>query len=127
MIVGNLPQKVVLSLGLALSKETSVNPEKWSRRNPTAGHCFVVSYVIWEKYGGHLIRAILENGDTHYWNVLADGQEIDLTRDQYGDKFVVQSWERITNPESKLEGHPDTVRRLNLYRDRVNKIMETIV
>ena len=72
------------------SAETSSDSENWSPHNPAWGQCAVTAAVIQDFFGGDLMRGIVEinNGIqpvtvSHYWNRLANGQEVDLTREQF--------------------------------------------
>lgn len=59
-------------------------PEGWC---PLTGHCFVCSQIVRELYGGTLMTgSVTRMGrlETHYWNRLPDGTEVDLTGSQYG-------------------------------------------
>lgn len=83
-----VPGRTVLARALrrAWWASTSATPEEWSPNNPARGQCAVTALVVQDHYGGRLCRAIV-NGEAHYWNVLEDGTEIDLTKDQF-DKFA---------------------------------------
>jgi len=70
------------------NRETSSTPERWEEENPTLGHCAIVALLVQELFGGDLLRASLEGTEfdyarSHYWNLLEDGTEIDLTEDQF--------------------------------------------
>jgi len=78
------------------AKDTSFDQLNWSSDNPLFGHCTVVSLLTQDYFGGDLIRGSLEEiprfayMKSHYWNKLADGSEVDFTRDQFGGeiKFI---------------------------------------
>lgn len=56
---------------------------QWDEQNPALGQCAVTALFIQEKCGGQ----ILYNQDyDHYWNQLPDGNELDLTKDQFSFK-----------------------------------------
>lgn len=71
----------------AWSSETAAVDNDWSPTNPAAGHCDVSSLVLREIAGGDLKMAqVFRNGELsehHYWNILVDGTEVDLTRSQF--------------------------------------------
>ena len=53
---------------------------------PSRGQCAVTALVTQDWFGGDLLRAEYVDGaakGSHYWNRLPDGQEIDITRDQF--------------------------------------------
>lgn len=85
-------QKFKEILLLICDKETSAAPENWTKENPLLGHCAVVSLLAQDLFGGDLLRASLLETEfaymrSHYWNKLPDGQEIDFTASQFGDKY----------------------------------------
>jgi hypothetical protein len=48
-----------------------------------------------------LAEVLMPNGDRqgfHYWNLLPDGREIDLTRQQFDQEEAVQAGQRVTRP-----------------------------
>ncbi len=70
-----------------VSKNTSLSPA-WSEENPLFGQCAVVSTLAQIHFGGEMHRASLDGTvfadmRSHYWNVLADGTEIDFTAAQF--------------------------------------------
>ena len=74
-------------LPLICTKETSFDPDKWTLQNPLWGQCAVVALLVNEKFGGSFKRAFLDDtpfSGSHYWNVLPDGTERDLTIEQFG-------------------------------------------
>ncbi|KHL11116.1 hypothetical protein CLV56_2928 [Mumia flava] len=77
----------------------------WSPQNPARGQCITTVLVVHDFLGGELVRGEVHVGgqqvDYHWWNRLADGTEIDLTREQFGaDELVTgrQMVERPTGP-----------------------------
>lgn len=73
-------------------KETSASPDEWTPDNPALGQCVPSSLVVQDLLGGDLERlATVRNGsrETHYRNVLPDGEVVDVSRDQYpeGQEF----------------------------------------
>lgn len=71
----------------AWSEATAGSDGDWSPTNPSAGHCDVTSLVIRSHVGGDLkLSQVFRDGalsEHHYWNVLPDGTECDLTVDQF--------------------------------------------
>lgn len=73
-----------MAMMAAANKDTAHNPDKWETGNVAlAGHCAAVAHVVREKFGGDIVVGRV-NDETHYWNRLQDGTEVDLTSDQYG-------------------------------------------
>ena len=56
------------------------------------GQCAVTALVVQDFLGGELIRAFV-CGESHYWNRLPDGSELDLTADQFALYDLV--WRRF--------------------------------
>ena len=69
------------------SLDTSDDPDEWSPENAARGQCDITSLVIHDLLGGELLAAGVYLDDTrvesHMWNRLPSGLEIDLTRDQF--------------------------------------------
>ena len=69
------------------SLDTSDDPDEWSPENPARGQCDITSLVIHDLLGGELLAADVylddERVESHMWNRLASGVEIDLTRGQF--------------------------------------------
>jgi hypothetical protein len=82
-----------------------VDLEQWSPETPARGQCGVTALVVQELLGGDLLLAEVRHADgsrqgVHYWNRLAGGFELDLTRGQF------TAGERILAPEI-VERPPD--------------------
>ena len=64
-------------------------PKKWIKRNeanPMFGHCHTASACLQKIFGTKVIklyRALDDEGIYHWWAVDKEGQQIDLTSDQY--------------------------------------------
>ncbi|MDG4801019.1 hypothetical protein [Micromonospora sp. WMMD980] len=65
----------------------------WHPGNPARGQCGVTALVVQDLLGGDLVLGEVFVGDTkvgyHYWNRLPDGDEVDLTADQFHPGEVV--------------------------------------
>jgi hypothetical protein len=75
----------------------------WSRENPSRGQCAVTALVVHDLLGGELLMAEVLHADgtrqgVHYWNRLAGGMELDLTREQFLPGEVVQAPEVVAPP-----------------------------
>jgi hypothetical protein len=94
---------------------------RWNPANPSWGQCGVTAMVLHDLLGGELLRGeVTADGefcDYHWWNRLATGIEIDLTRDQFSPPHVISSGVPVTRTP------PTTWRRLRaeyeLLRTRV--------
>jgi hypothetical protein len=96
------------ALAMAWSREASADPACWTEANPAWGQCAVSALVVQDYLGGSILRG--EVGVTsHYWNLLPSGEEIDLTRDQFGSAVQIENVEPRTREH--VLSHPDTERR----------------
>jgi hypothetical protein len=59
----------------------------WSPANPSRGQCATTALVVHDHLGGSLMRGEVHvdgvRVDFHWWNVLPDGEQVDLTLDQF--------------------------------------------
>jgi hypothetical protein len=114
----------------AWSKDTSDDPEEWNESNPARGQCGVTAMVIHELFGGVLlISNVSRQGtatETHYWNRLPSGVEVDLTREQFqrGETFGEP---RIVDPATSRPPKADSLRRAQLLSSRVRERLATQV
>lgn len=85
------------------SKETCYpkSKDKWTPENPTFGQCAVTALVINDLFGGEIVSNPKYH---HYFNILEDGTEIDLTREQWKDVVI--------------EGHEPSTRDYILFSER---------
>jgi hypothetical protein len=103
-------------LETAWSKETSVDPSNWSAHNPAWGQCAVTALVVQDELGGELLRAVVQ-GESHYWNRLPTGEEVDFTRQQFTS--FPQDLEGLVRSREYLLSTDDTVRRYQKLRAAV--------
>jgi hypothetical protein len=77
--------------------------ENWHVENPARGQCGPTALVVNDLLGGDLMLAEVLWPDGrqqgfHYWNVLPDGREVDLTREQFRDGEVVGAGSPVVRP-----------------------------
>lgn len=74
-------------LRIAWKKATSSDPAGWTPENPAWGQCAVTACVVQDALGGDIVwaEATTPKGAkiSHYFNRLADGSVVDLTRGQF--------------------------------------------
>jgi hypothetical protein len=74
----------------------------WDPDNPARGQCGVTAAVLNDILGGELVRGEVqvdgERVDFHWWNRLAGGLEIDLTREQFGPHEIVTEGVAVARP-----------------------------
>lgn len=98
----------------AWTADTSAD-SRWSDETPALGQCAVTALFIQEVMGGDLLRAVVAD-TSHYWNVLPDGEEIDLTREQFP---VFDPWHSERRAREYVLSFPETRRRYELLKSRV--------
>src|SRR5260370_42181085 len=79
----------------ALNTCDPADADGWSAANPSRGQCEATALTIHDPLGGELLIAEVLRTDgsrqgVHYWNLLPDGTEIDLTRAQFGSNEVIR-------------------------------------
>jgi hypothetical protein len=78
----------------------------WTSANPARGHCDVTALVLHDLFGGDLVIGTVHLGDEqhgwHWWNRLATGTELDLTRDQFVDGETVTATEVLARRPGPL-------------------------
>jgi hypothetical protein len=92
----------------------------WTADNPAWGHCDVTAAVLHDLVGGDLVVGDVtlagEPQGYHWWNRLAPGVDVDLTREQFRHGEVVSAGRVVVRP-------PGPFRRRNdaylLFRSRV--------
>lgn len=74
----------------------------WTSENPAWGQCDVTALVVHDILGGDLTLGEVYLGDEkqgfHWWNRLANGVEVDLTREQFRDGQIVTEGRVIIRP-----------------------------
>lgn len=91
----------------------------WAVDNPAWGHCDVTALVVHDLFGGDLVLGEVsldgEPSGYHWWNRLAGGVAIDLTREQFRLGQVVTPGRTVTRPPGPARRRQ---REYELFRDR---------
>ena len=87
----------------ALDTCDPVDADDWSAANPSRGQCGSTALTVHDLLGGELLIAEVLRADgsrqgVHYWNLLPDGTEIDLTREQFASHEVIQQPRVVPRP-----------------------------
>lgn len=93
---------------------------EWTPECPSLNQCAITALVVQDYFGGDLLRCKMTNGNSHYWNRLPDGTEVDLTEDQFNfieakplkDDFVIRARDYVLS-------FPETARRYALLKEKV--------
>jgi hypothetical protein len=96
------------ALRRAWSRSTSADPAGWTASNPAWGQCAITALAVQDVLGGRLVRTVVD-GTSHYYNLLDNGEEVDLTREQFGAGPVVSA--RQIRDRSYVLSFPDTANR----------------
>jgi hypothetical protein len=79
----------------------------WDPSNPARGQCGVTALVVHDLLGGDLVRGEVHVGgervDFHWWNLLPDGVEVDLTRVQFGPDEIVTAGVALARPTTPMK------------------------
>jgi hypothetical protein len=71
----------------AWSLDTAEEGDGWTPENPSRGQCDITALVVQDLLGGDILGADVyldgERIESHMWNRLASGIDIDLTREQF--------------------------------------------
>jgi hypothetical protein len=87
----------------ALDTCDPVDADDRSAANPSRGQRGSTALVVHDLLGGELLIAEVVRSDgsrqgVHYWNLLPDGTELDLTREQFADDEVIQQPRILRRP-----------------------------
>lgn len=100
-----------LSFALLKSWKSDTAKGKWTELVPSLNQCAVTALVVQDYFGGDLMRCKLDDGDSHYWNRLPGGEEIDLTFEQFAVTKQCEVGEAIVRERSYVLSFPDTAAR----------------
>jgi len=83
-------EAVILALRESWGPDTCAPEDSgdWSPDNPSRGQCATTALVLHDFFGGSLVTGEVivegERVDFHWWNRLPDGEQVDITLDQFG-------------------------------------------
>lgn len=110
------------------SKDTTYEEirDKWTKENKSYGQCAVTALLIQNYLGGEIYKADVKGEKySHFWNVLPNGEVVDLTKKQFGNKEI-----KFINVEIKDRGelmkNKDLKNRYEILRSRVEKYISKI-
>lgn len=109
------------------TKETSASPDEWTPDNPALGQCVPSSLVVQDLLGGDLERLATvrnSNRETHYRNVLPDGEVVDASRDQYPEGQEFEPAPVDGDLREYVLGNENTRRRYALLCERAIALIE---
>ncbi|HUC94431.1 MAG TPA: hypothetical protein VMR19_00300 [Candidatus Saccharimonadales bacterium] len=97
--------------------------DKWTPCLPSFGQCTVTALVVQDVFGGKIVKDAVND---HFWNLLDDGTEVDLSREQLPEGLVLKitderAREYMLSSEKAIVAK--TGERYQLLRERVRKIL----
>jgi len=95
--------------------------ERWSSCLPSFGQCTVTALVVQDIFGGKIVKDAIND---HFWNILDDGTEVDLSREQLPEGIVLKITDERTREymlESERAVAAKTSERYQLLRERVRQ------
>lgn len=121
-------QQVVQALETSWDTDTAYPDGTWTLQNPARSQCVSSSLVVQHFFGGDLKKLVsVHNGkqESHYLNILPNGQTVDTTRSQYPVNQVLTpsqiNLHGYKSVRDKMLHEPDTQLRYNLLLIRVQK------
>ncbi|MEZ5282123.1 MAG: hypothetical protein R2770_16810 [Acidimicrobiales bacterium] len=110
--------------------ETCGEPARFTPENPSWQQCDASAFVAWEYLGGDLVLGKVfidgEQTEHHYWNRI-DGEDFDLTRDQFRDGQSIVEVNVIPDAflkENMQTMKPEVLSRVEIMRTKVSAIVE---
>lgn len=116
-------ERIELALNKAWSAETANG--SWSPEVPSMNQCAVTALVVQDYLAGELLRCETRAGNSHYWNRLPSGREIDLTSPQFehiADEPLFAS--TAIRERAYVLSFPDTRRRYEILSGRVKGFLD---
>ena len=97
-------EAVILALRESWGPDTCA-PEDvadWTPDNPARGQCATTALVLHDFFGGSLVMGEVivddQRVDFHWWNRLPDGEQVDITLEQFGAQEHVVGAMEVARP-----------------------------
>lgn len=117
-------ERMINAITRSFNKDTCYPPlqSKWTPERPETGHCVIVSAYILSVFGGIIVY---NEEYHHYWNILEDSGELDLTIKQFNLPVDHQrlSIDGYYSDTIYLLDNIDTKNRYDLFTSRVQKYL----
>ena len=103
-----------------------VDQHCWSADNPSWGQCASTALVVQDLFEGDLLLADVRTADgtragVHFWNRLANGSELDLTREQFRSGEEVGEPHPVSRPVDVTRGRLPG--QYHLLASRVSRLL----
>ena len=96
----NETEELTPAIRLSWCRDTSSTPSEWSLDNPARGQCVATVLVVQDYLGGDLEKLVTlyhDKEESHYRNVLPNGDIYDITSIQYPSGQVLIASQVILN------------------------------
>ena len=91
----------------------------WTPDVPSLNQCAVTALIVQDLFGGQLLRCEMSDGDSHYWNRLPSGVQLDLSTPQFEHTEAQPLRETVIIRERDyVLSFPETEKRYKLLRQR---------
>lgn len=94
--------------------------DSWNDKNPTLGHCAIVSLIVNDYFGGEIYK-IKVDGISHYFNLI-DNNVVDFTSNQFNKKIDYNC--KIKKDRLEILQDEDTALRYKMLKMRLQLIIE---
>ena len=65
--------KAVIMKSWVRETASPLSQASWTEDNPSLGQCAVTALIIHEMFGGHIMRTVVPELGSHYYNILPNG------------------------------------------------------
>lgn len=117
------------AIRVSWGRDTADKDDGWTPENPSRGQCDVTSLVVQDIFGGELLAAgVFRDGErveSHMWNRLPGGIELDLTRDQFTNGEVIGESSVRQRPSELDREHP-RYHRYEAYLVLASRVQERL-
>ena len=111
------------ALEASWGRDTSASPDRWRSETACFGQCAVTALVLGDYFHGRLLRAVV-NGESHYWLRTTDGEDLDLTLDQF--QVVRARTAPVVRDRIYVLSFEDTAARYRILAERVAAKLENL-
>ncbi len=94
--------------------------DSWNDKNPTLGHCAIVSLLVNDYFGGEIYK-ITVDGIGHYFNLI-NNNIVDFTSNQFNKEIDYDN--KIKKDRFEILQDKDTLSRYNKLKMRLKLIIE---
>ena len=117
------------ALNASWTRETAYkdNQQDWTEAKKEIGQCTVTAMIVFDYFGGKIIRGYSEKYNLfHYWNEI-DGKKIDLTFNQFiGEKDDIIFKKIVVKEKKELMKIGNVRRRYKILKEKVENYFNNI-